>query len=403
MYFLLQLVINHNYNCKFKIFADEKMPFFVCDICNKTFVYNANLKMHKTYVHNKGPKTYYKRPNSKSNAKKAILPKETSPCSFCGVSYVKEELEEHENQHRSREFPFSCLICDNVNLPHLTALSQHMKNTHPDSHMNQCHHCGKWYKNAPTLQQHINRSHGGSQFRCSYCPNIYKFETSLKNHMKDCFRAPHNLNKNICEICGKICKDSHLLKCHMLVHQDERPFKCRVCGEGFKRRYNMITHEQIHAGLKFPCPDCPMVFTTARYLQQHSRRHLPRVLKRYRKDKKPSEVPQGFCPDGDKCTKRHSLIHTGFPFKCDTCPKTFKTSYYLKQHVETHLPEELRTLQRGIRKHKKTSEQTPSKDESKEEDQDSSSSSSSEASEVEEMEEESQNQEGNDLVSVITE
>jgi len=119
---------------------------------------------------------------------------------------------------------------------------------------------------------------------------------------------------------------------------------CKVCGKGFKWSFNLKYHEKIHAGLKFPCPDCPMVFTTGRYLKHHSKRHLPRVLKRYRRDK--SKKVLKICPDGDKCMKRHPLIHTGFPFKCDKCPKTFRNSEYLRQHADSHLPKELRTFRK---------------------------------------------------------
>jgi len=48
------------------------------------------------------------------------------------------------------------------------------------------------------------------------------------------------------------------------------------------------------------------------------------------------------CPDGDKCTKKHDLIHTGFPFKCKKCIKTFRLRDSLRAHSRGHLtPEEL--------------------------------------------------------------
>jgi len=61
-----------------------------------------------------------------------------------------------------------------------------------------------------------------------------------------------------------------------------------------------MVHEEKHSGLVFKCPDCPMEFPTERYLKFHSRRHIPRVLKRYPSYKKrPGKKGQGG-PDNKK-------------------------------------------------------------------------------------------------------
>ena len=37
-----------------------------------------------------------------------------------------------------------------------------------------------------------------------------------------------------CSLCGKICKNWKSLELHMLSHANEKPFKCELCGKGFK-------------------------------------------------------------------------------------------------------------------------------------------------------------------------
>jgi len=45
-----------------------------------------------------------------------------------------------------------------------------------------------------------------------------------KSHEKNCYRAPANNYQNVCEICGKVFKDCRILRAHMKVHADERPY-----------------------------------------------------------------------------------------------------------------------------------------------------------------------------------
>jgi len=331
-------------------FAENQIAFFKCDACEKTFIYNANLKMHKTNVHNKGSRVPRNSTASKGSNEPVIPMANSSPCSFCGVSYKAEELEEHENQHRSREFPYSCLICEDAKFAGPPSLSRHMNDAHPLGDIKQCHHCARCFKTVHQLEAHLFQMHefeSVPHYDCIHCSKKFKLEPSKEQHEKTCRAAPWNKFKHVCEICGKICKNKYLLNDHIGTH-DGAKFKCKVCGKCFKRRPTLVKHEEIHSGLKFKCPDCPMEFSTKRYLKSHSKRHVPRVLKRYRRENYPgAEYPGGVvCPDGNKCTRNHKLIHLGFPFKCEMCVKTFRTALLLKTHYKSHLPKELKRSRR---------------------------------------------------------
>ena len=46
-----------------------------------------------------------------------------------------------------------------------------------------------------------------------------------------------------CSVCGKICLNWKNLEVHMLAHTNQNPFKCEVCGKGFrvsKRKHSAI-------------------------------------------------------------------------------------------------------------------------------------------------------------------
>ena len=40
-----------------------------------------------------------------------------------------------------------------------------------------------------------------------------------------------------CSVCGKICLNWKNLEVHMLAHTNQNPFKCEVCGKGFRVSY----------------------------------------------------------------------------------------------------------------------------------------------------------------------
>ncbi|NWV27098.1 ZN544 protein, partial [Origma solitaria] len=44
---------------------------------------------------------------------------------------------------------------------------------------------------------------------------------------------------------------------HELLHDGEKPFKCRECGKSFRWRKNLICHQRIHTGERpYECEEC---------------------------------------------------------------------------------------------------------------------------------------------------
>ncbi|XP_048884978.1 zinc finger protein 287-like isoform X2 [Brienomyrus brachyistius] len=89
---------------------------------------------------------------------------------------------------------------------------------------------------------------------------------------------------------------------HGLPQSPDKVHLCNVCGRGFRRFYNLKTHQRIHTGERpYPCRYCEKRF-----------RHLDSLQK-------------------------HQRIHTGErPYRCAQCGCCFRELGHLKKHRLTH-------------------------------------------------------------------
>lgn len=89
----------------------------------------------------------------------------------------------------------------------------------------------------------------------------------------------------------------------MKVHNDVRPFVCRVCGKAFAQSVNLNRHYSVHNGERpYQCGFCAKTFTQQSNMQ------------------------------------RHQLTHTGEkPFRCKRCGRYFSQRVNLKKHIMGHL------------------------------------------------------------------
>ena len=120
----------------------------------------------------------------------------------------------------------------------------------------------------------------------------------------------------------------YALKSHMVMHSDERPHKCDLCGKTFARRDSLKLHGYSHKTEKpFICTYCGKAFVSKYRLHAHTLRH----------EKK---FPCNVCGKSyfaNWALRKHMQLHTGdAPHVCDECGKQFTRRGYLVTHLLTH-------------------------------------------------------------------
>ncbi|KAL4230744.1 hypothetical protein ACF0H5_011119 [Mactra antiquata] len=224
---------------------------FICDICQKQFGYNWDLKRHREQVH----------------AEASYI------CHICSKAYkVKKSFDEHLKSHEEGyvKSVFPCTICDKT-FSAKQVLDNHVKFKHLGQKQKEkqkylCQTCGAEFYHKYSYQSHMNKHAGLTPYNCDICGKAFASEHSVKEH-----QITHkNLREFHCHICPKSFKTSSALNAHVAIHNNKRDFKCSVCNKGFIQKQSLIRHERIHSGYKpYTCGLCARVFTDSATIRKH--------------------------------------------------------------------------------------------------------------------------------------
>ena len=148
---------------------------------------------------------------------------------------------------------------------------------HMEMHMHKekfsCHICGKEFLHLKTLKDHIE-SHSITEksIQCPKCDKKFLTQFRLRIHIGDVHR-PLEM-KSTCNQCSFIASTPNILRRHMSIHTNERPYSCEECGQQFKTNANLKDHKSIHTGVKkYICNYCSKAFRTNTHLRTHERIH----------------------------------------------------------------------------------------------------------------------------------
>ncbi|XP_038151302.1 gastrula zinc finger protein XlCGF17.1-like [Cyprinodon tularosa] len=140
-------------------------------------------------------------------------------------------------------------------------------------------------------------------------------------------------NAPSCDVCGKVFTTFKYLTDHTRTHTGEKPYPCEFCGKCFTDCSTRAKHMKTHTGEKpYGCQVCGKAFGHCSNLARHMRTHT-------------GEKPYSCRACGKSfrhCNTmaRHMRTHTGEkPYSCEACEKSFIQPSDLARHLRSHTGE----------------------------------------------------------------
>ncbi|XP_035489400.2 zinc finger and BTB domain-containing protein 41 [Scophthalmus maximus] len=269
-------------------------------------------------------------------------------CDVCFQRYsTKSNLTVHKKKHAS-DAPFQkkehkCPFCNKLHASKKT-LAKHVRRFHPDNIQEflakrkrksegwKCAICLKTFTRRPHLQEHMILHTQDRPFKCSFCDEYFKSRFARLKHQEK-----YHLGPFPCEICGRQFNDTGNRKRHIeCTHGGKRKWTCFICGKSVRERTTLREHMRIHSGEKpHLCSICGQSFRHGSSYRLHLRVHHDD--KRYECD----QCGKTFIRH-DHLTK-HQKIHSGEKaHQCEECGKCFRRHDHLTVHYKSvHLGEKV--------------------------------------------------------------
>ncbi|XP_040567810.1 uncharacterized protein [Lepeophtheirus salmonis] len=309
---------------------------FKCSLCHIIFNSQRQAKDHKKNSHSLVTNAIEKNiidPSPNHNGEYV--------CDKCDRAFKdKEMLIKHMYCH-FEDKPFECSECGKK-FSKITLLKCHYKR-HFEVGNYECMICQKRFFTPSKLKEHIRVHTGETPLTCDVCNKSFKRHSNLSDHKKNVHgENTPKVPKELFCTCGKLFTTQRDLDWHYEAEHENKPKKCKYCGEIFVHnsiltRHIRLKHEEnfipTHrkSSLYAKCPICDQLF-----YKTSIPKHI-RIKHHGQKLFKCDICKRSF-------TTKHSLVEhqwqhrgvTSRPYKCHICPKAYLRPNLLEAHVNSH-------------------------------------------------------------------
>lgn len=211
---------------------------YACERCQESF--SANCKLQRHIIRHS---EYY--------------------CGKCDLVFSDHsEFRAHDQQHDKK---YSCKKCE-LTFESKLKRDQHIKSTHTGT---LCGICGKCVLGGK-YNEHLRKHKGIKNFKCGICEKSFFSRDLLKKHV-----AIHSdARPFVCDVddCSVGFRTSRALIAHRKTHGEEKRYRCHYvnCDRAFHQNFDLNLHLRRHTGEKpFECTGCGESFYTRSLLRKH--------------------------------------------------------------------------------------------------------------------------------------
>ncbi|CAH2048423.1 unnamed protein product, partial [Iphiclides podalirius] len=222
--------------------------------------------------------------------------------------------------------------------------------------MLECIHCHAMSETIPAAGRHYQEKHGPRYLICYACGVDFRSTTNLYKHEKRCNapdadvvlkaralclgrngqRRPYppmlsskTLQKYSCDQCSAEFISKTNLMSHEYLHNGIRPFRCHYCSSAYTSRSALSRHLKKHSNVQYVCDHCQRAFKIKAALVMHMNTHNPE--KRFVCDECGKRYAQKFALQLHVDSRHRNLPP---PCACHICPKRFRRTSVLKDHMK---------------------------------------------------------------------
>ncbi|XP_016991527.1 transcription factor grauzone [Drosophila rhopaloa] len=221
---------------------------FKCTHCDKHFADKQCLRNHellkhhpeeeKTFMCEQCPKRYTKQ--YLLDQHRVIHKERNVVCDLCERRFPNQSLLCTHVKMAHGNYGTMCDICAQVIRGRAAFQRHQLEHAGVTEPKVQCDICGSWHKNKHSLKKHVRR-HNGTAATCDLCGKVSPNRSAMLSHQRYVHLTDR---KHECSVCGKGFKKAITLREHMTTHTGEVLYKCPHCPKTFNSNANQHTHRK---------------------------------------------------------------------------------------------------------------------------------------------------------------